>query len=335
MSQFNFNDYQAVAAQNQNNSGNGVKVGFFKLKDDGDIAIARINVKSTDDLMFASVHTINTNGRWLKVSCHNPLGNYNGNCPLCAAAANNKSISKAAQKVYLPMIVSYRDATSPSGYTAPIPVIWERPAGFSREIANKLMVAGDLRSVLVLITRNGKAGDMQTTYSVDVLPEAHPVFRPEMIPNDFSAFANFNIARHSYWEKSAADINTFLTTGQFPDNRTNVNENMTTVSNVAQNMVAPAYAAPATPYNAPATIPGVAAPYTTPVAPTAPVAPAAPAAPQFVPGVTTTPFVAPVAPAAPAAPTAPVAPVAPTTPAIGSTDIATGAPARNFGGFTF
>lgn len=326
MSQFSFNDYQAVAAQAQSNSGNGTKVGFFKLKDDGDIAIARLNIKSTDDLMFASVHTINTAGRWLKVSCHNPLGNYNGNCPLCAASANNKSISKAAQKVYLPMIVSYRDATSPSGYTAPIPVIWERPAGFSREIANKLMVAGDLRSVLVLITRNGKAGDMQTTYSMDVLPEAHPVFRPEMIPNDFSAFANFNIARHSYWEKSAADVNTFLTTGQFPDTRINVTESATaSVAAPAQNMVAPAYAAPATPFNAPAAVPGVTNPAVVP------------AAPQFVPGVTTTPYVAPATqPAAPV--TAPVAnpavnPVA--NPVAAPASPVAGAPARNFGGFTF
>ena len=30
-------------------------------------------------------------------------------------------------------------------------------------------------------------------------------------------FTNFNIARHSYWEKTSEEINAFLTTGQFPE----------------------------------------------------------------------------------------------------------------------
>ena len=213
MSQFSYAQYQQVVAQAQA-SGDGTKVGFFKLKDDGDIAIARLNISCNEDMDFASVHTIGSNGRWMKVSCLNPLGSYGGDCALCAAhAANPKgSISKSAKKLFIQMMVSYRDPASTTGYTPPAPVIWDRPAAFSRELANKLMIAGDLRNTLVLITRNGKAGDMQTTYSMD-----HPVFKPDMIPADFSAFNNFNIARHSYWEKSAEDINTYLTTGQFPE----------------------------------------------------------------------------------------------------------------------
>lgn len=251
MANFSYEQYQQVVAQAQANSnGDGTKVGYFKLSNDGDIAIARINIASTDELAFAAVHTISTNGRWTKVSCHNPLNMNGASCALCSAyAANPKgAISRASKKVYVPMIVSYRDPNAASGYTAPAPVVWERPAGFSRELANKLMIAGDLRNTLVLITRNGKAGDMQTTYSMDILPETHPVFKPDMIPMDFSAFNNFNIARHSYWEKTAEEINTFLATGQFPD-RTKAN-NQQTVNNVAN--VANAYAAPATPqYNAP------------------------------------------------------------------------------------
>jgi hypothetical protein len=165
------------------------------------------------------------------------------------------------------------------------------------------MVAGDLKNALVLITRNGKAGDMQTTYSVDVLPAAHPVFKPEMIPADFSAFNNFNIAKHSYWEKSAEEINTFLTTGQFPERQ--AANTQQAVNNVAA--VAGAYAALAT-----------ATPtYTAPVQPATPayVAPAAPVqstAPTYVPGVTTAPATVPVTTAAPAA-----------------------TPVRNFSGFSF
>lgn len=247
MANFSYEQYQQVVAQAQANSnGDGTKVGYFKLSDDGQIAIARINIASTDELNFAAIHTISANGRWTKVSCHNPLGMNGASCALCSAnQANPKgTISKAAKKVYVPMLVSYRDPNAATGYTAPVPVIWERPAGFSRELANKLMIAGDLRNTLVLITRNGKAGDMQTTYSMDILPETHPVFKPDMIPADFSAFNNFNIARHSYWEKTAEELNAFLATGQFPERtQTNGQQNVNAYSAPA----APAYTAPAAP----------------------------------------------------------------------------------------
>jgi hypothetical protein len=148
------------------------------------------------------------------------------------------------------MMVSYRDPNAEGGYTAPAPVIWDRPAAFSRELANKLMVAGDLRNTLVLITRNGKAGDMQTTYSMDILPSDHPVFKPTMVPADFSAFNNFNIAKHSYWEKSAEEINTFLTTGQFPERvQTNTQQPAATVANVANAYTAQPQATYAAPVN--------------------------------------------------------------------------------------
>lgn len=300
MSTFNYSDYQKIAAQEQETN-NSTKVSYFKLKDDGDIAIARINLSSTDEFMFAAVHTLQVGGKWMKVSCHNPLGLNATGCPLCSAhQANPKgSISKSVKKMFIPMLVSYRDPQSTTGYTPVTPVIWDRPAQFSREIANKLMVAGDLKNVLVLITRNGKAGDMQTTYSVDVLPADHPVFKPEMIPADFSAFNNFNIAKHSYWEKTIEEINTFLATGQFPE--VAKANNQQTVNNVAN--VANTYNIPGT------TVPA----YTAPVQ-------AAPTTPEQPPITTTTPY------AAPAVNTA----IPNTEPSAAPTT-----PVRNFSGFSF
>ena len=300
-STFNFAQYQQIAAQEQTQSGDGTKIGYFKLKEDGDIAIARINLSSTDEFMFAAVHTLQVGGKWMKVSCHNPLGMNAAGCPLCSAnQANPKgSIGKSAKKMFIPMLVSYRDPQSATGYTPVTPVIWDRPAQFSRELANKLMIAGNLKDVLVLITRNGKAGDMQTTYSVDVLPANHPVFKPEMIPADFSAFNNFNIAKHSYWEKSVEEINTFLATGQFPEVAKNNNQQaVNTMANTAST-----YAAPTAPaYQAPAqSAPAQAAPTYT-----------APTAPQY---------------------TAPAAPM--TTPATAAPANAATAPTRNFSGFSF
>jgi hypothetical protein len=161
------------------------------------------------------------------------------------------------------------------------------------------MLAGNLKDVLVMITRNGKAGDMQTTYSVEIIPATHPVFKPEMIPADFSAFNNFNIAKHSYWEKTVEEINTFLATGQFPERAQNNNQQaVNTMANTANTSAAPAIPA----YQAPAQ----AAP-----AQTAP-AYTAPAAPQY---------------------TAPAAPM--NTPATAAPDNAATTPVRNFSGFSF
>jgi hypothetical protein len=272
MANFSYNDYQNVVAQAQANGEGSAKVGYFRLKNDGDIAIARINIGSTDEMMFASVHSVGANGRWLKVSCMNPLGVNGGQCGLCAAHTSNPNgpVGKSAKKLFIPMLVSYRDPSAEGGYTTPAPVIWDRPAAFSRELANKLMIAGDLRNTLVLITRNGKAGDMQTTYSMDILPENHPVFKPEMVPADFSAFNNFNIAKHSYWEKSADEINAYLTTGQFPERvQTNTQQPTATVANVAN-----AYAAPNTTggyvANNPTTMAAAAPTQTPPMAPQTP-----------------------------------------------------------------
>ena len=217
MSNFNYSQYQEVIARAQNGAeggSNGVKIGFFKLKDNGHEALIRINAKSLDDLQFATVHQLGAAQKWMKVSCLNPVGSYQDTCPLCAAVAGgNTGIGRAAKKVYVQMLVSYKDPATQQ-FSAPIPVIWERPAGFSTEIANLLRDYGDLTQKVFKVTRNGAAGNMQTTYSISYIPIYD---KPETLSADFSAFTNFNIAKHSFWEKTLGEINVFLNTGAFPE----------------------------------------------------------------------------------------------------------------------
>jgi hypothetical protein len=303
MAQFNYADYQNVVARAQNNTGaSNVKVGFFKLKNDGDEALVRINVASMEDLQFATVHQLGAAQKWMKVGCLNPVGSYSDNCPLCSAVAGgNTSIGKAAKRVFVQMMVSYKDAAT-NQFSAAIPVIWERPAGFASEIASKLRDYGPLTERVFKVTRNGAAGNMQTTYAISYIPVYD---KPEAVPADFSAFANFKLSKHSYWEKSIEDINTFLTTGQFPE-----------VIKAAPQAAEGAYVAPKTAapvYTAPTTV----TTQPTPAAPTY----VAPAAPTYV-APTYTPPVTP-------------APVAPTTEAPAAQPAATERPARNFGGFSF
>ena len=270
MANFTYEQYQNVVAKAQSGSTNtNVKVGFFKLKNDQDEALVRINVKSMEDLQFATVHQLGAAQRWMKVGCLNPVGSYSDNCPLCSAvAAGNTSIGKASKKVFVQMLVSYKDATT-GQFSAAVPVIWERPAGFAAEIASKLRDYGPLNERVFKITRNGAPNDMKTTYPINYVPVYD---KPEAVPADFSAFTNFNIAKHSFWEKSVEDINTFLTTGSFPEYVKN------------QAPAEGAYVAPAAPqtavptYTQPNTI-TTTTPYVTPAAPVAaPVVNEAPAA---------------------------------------------------------
>ncbi len=215
MSTFSYSAYQeTVAKAKAGTVSSSVKVGFFKLKNDQDEALVRINVSSLDELQFATVHQLGAAQKWMKISCLNPVGSYTDNCPLCKKVAEgDTSMGKAAKRVYVQMLVSYRDAAT-GAYTPAVPVIWERPAGFSREIATLLKDYGDLKQHVLKVTRNGGAGDMKTTYSISYIPMYD---KPETVSTDFSAFTNFNIAKHSYWEKTLEEIETFLATGSFPE----------------------------------------------------------------------------------------------------------------------
>jgi len=215
MSQFNYSDYQNVVSRAQAApTNNAVKVGFFKLKNDGDEALVRINVSSLDELQFATVHQLGAAHKWMKISCLNEVGSYSDTCPFCAkVAAGDTSIGKASKKVYVQMLVSYKDAAT-GQFSEAIPVIWERPAGFSREIANLLRDYQDLKAHVFKVTRNGATGSMQTTYSIAYIPLYD---KPETITTDFGAFTNFKINKHSYWEKTLEEIETFLATGSFPE----------------------------------------------------------------------------------------------------------------------
>ena len=216
MSQFSYSDYQNVVnrAQSAPTTNNAVRVGFFKLKNDKDEALVRLNISSLDELQFATVHQLGAAQKWMKISCLNPVGNYADSCPLCKkVAAGDTSIGKAAKKVYVQMLVSYKDAATGT-FSEAIPVIWERPAGFSREVANLLRDYGNLKEHVFKVTRNGAANSMQTTYSISYIPLYD---KPEKVSTDFSAFTNFKINKHSYWEKTLEEIEVFLATGAFPE----------------------------------------------------------------------------------------------------------------------
>lgn len=215
MSQFTYEDYQkyqkdVASAQNKTSR---AKIGFFKLKDDNDEALVRLDVKNLDDLTFNTVHVLQANGKWMRVTCLNKLSQFEDNCELCKAVKDgNTAIGRALKKVYIRLLASYKDKAT--GAWAPaVPVVWECPATMSSDIASKIKNFGNLQDVIFVVTRHGVAGDRKTTYTIEYVPIFN---KPEFIPSDFSAFENFDLSKHSFWVKSAEDLHTFLTTGNFP-----------------------------------------------------------------------------------------------------------------------
>ena len=218
MSQFNYDQYQNVVNRAQSvPSANAVRVGFFQLKY-GEEALVRINVSKLDDLKFATVHKpvfgkkfegLGTG--YTPVSCLNEVGSYSDACPFCKAAAEgHEVIGKAAKVVYIQMLVAYKDASTGT-FSAAVPVVWERPAGFSKELASKLRDDGSLADHVFKISRLGAGKD--TRYSLDYIPLYD---KPETVTTDFSVFNNFDITKHSFWIKPAADLQYFIDNGTFP-----------------------------------------------------------------------------------------------------------------------
>lgn len=216
----NYEEYQAYLATQPKKENTGgttsfPKIGFFKLKNDGDMALVRFNVDTLKDIETEAIHTVKTSdSRWTKVKCLNTLGSFEKVCPLCAATAGDKnSDARVTRKCYVKMLVSYKDPTT-QAFQTPQPVVWEKGSNLATELGGKLAVYGSLKDQLFLVIRHGKANDKDTSYQIEPAPEK--VYAPTMIPNDFSAFENFRIDRHSYWVKTVDEINTFIATGSFP-----------------------------------------------------------------------------------------------------------------------
>lgn len=239
---YSYDDYMKnqTAASKAAPKQNAQQTGFFKLKDDGDEALVRFNISSTDDIIFETIHTFKRDGRFGgSIRCLNPYNKFgSSDCPLCAAAAaGNSAVSKALNRCYTQMVVAYRDKES-GAFGPAMSVVWDRPAGFSKELAGLIRDYGNIKEHVFKITRNGVAGARDTTYAISYIPLYD---KPELVPADFSAFDVSNKARQcGYYEKSLEDINEFLTTGSFPMTKSAATPQMQQVAPASQ----PVYQAP-------------------------------------------------------------------------------------------
>lgn len=222
MAQFTYQEYENTTSAS---SGHGApQIGFFKLGPNEE-ALVRFNIHSVSDLQFAQIHKPYfgkkfdgvANG-YAGISCLNGVGDFSAaKCPFCAAAATgDQTVAKAEKKVYVQMKVSYKDPSSGS-WAQPVSAVWERPAGFARELATKIQNYGDLTQVMFKITRVG--GGKETKYSLDYAVPT--IFKPEMISTDFSEFATFKLNAGVLYEKSYDEMARFVRTRSFSSEDTN------------------------------------------------------------------------------------------------------------------
>lgn len=200
-------------------SGNRQSVGFFSLKNDKDSAIVRFMVDDINELPIIRLHNVKVGAKSRKISCardpHEPIEK----CPFCAA---QKQLSS---KIFVPLIEYVREEDgSIKGY----PKIWEKSAGYGSRIVNLLEDYGPLSECLFKITRNGAAGDTNTTYSENYCkPQVYP---DEIYKKDENAFNDFHVMGRFVLELSLEEAEQVLN-GEVPERlapRTTSNSGATT-----------------------------------------------------------------------------------------------------------
>lgn len=197
-----YSDMKSDTTTQQKN--NERKVGYFKLKP-GEKAVVRFAYGSATELEITTVHEVKVKDKFRTIVCLRTAKEPLDACPLCANGTPLKA------RAYVKLLHYILDETGKVTQVSP------EVANFPKRYADVLMSRyneyGDLRDSLFTITRIGTG--MDTSYDIQY---ANPVKYSEAngFVKDFSAFEDFDLAHHSYAERSKEDIEEFLQSGEFP-----------------------------------------------------------------------------------------------------------------------
>jgi hypothetical protein len=134
------------------------------------------------------------------------------NCPLCKTGA------KIQTKIFIHMI---QYVTTENGQIEAKPVVWERSISYATKLKNDIDEYGPLSNCIFKIRRNGKAGDMQTTYDMRL---GNPnMYNEASYPKMDGVFNNYTACGTIVLNKNFEELSTFVATGSFPgtNNQTN------------------------------------------------------------------------------------------------------------------
>lgn len=175
MAQINYNSYVKQEAEKEAQSRQGPKINYFYLKNDKNEALVRIMHDSTDDFDMLAVHPVMIQGKQRNINCLRSPNDPISKCPFCEA---NKPLRS---KMYIHMLQYTKDD---QGNIVTTPVLWDRSASYAMDIASKLETYGPLSDSLFKIRRNGAAGSMNTSYSIDYAPPS--IYNPDLYKKDTS-----------------------------------------------------------------------------------------------------------------------------------------------------
>lgn len=166
--------------------------GYFRLKDDGDIARVRFMYDSIEDVEGFAVHEIEIDGRKRYVNC---LRNYNDPIDACPFCREHKA---QQAKLFIPLYNIDEDKVQ----------IWERGKKYFQKMSSLCARYNNLVSHTFEIERNGRAGDQKTTYEVyEVGKDATTL---EDLPETPDVLGGIVL------DKTAEDMEVYLETGSFP-----------------------------------------------------------------------------------------------------------------------
>ena len=203
MAQVTFDNAMAESSTNSQQNG----VGFFTLKNDGDYAIVRFMEGSVNDFDLLTVHDV-------RVNCLRNANEPIEKCPGCSANL------KVSTKIFIHLLQYEQDG---NGAITAKPKVWERSLFYANQLRDLIINYGDLKNCIFKITRNGKPGDMKTTYNIMYCPPH--MYPPENYPLQPELFDNYSVLGTVVLDKTASEIQTYLSTGSFPQTQNNSQQN--------------------------------------------------------------------------------------------------------------
>lgn len=215
-----------IGTEGANNNTNSV--GFFSLKNDGDEAIVRIMHDSVNDFDILTTHPITVGGKFRSINCIREPRDPMDKCPLC------KNGTKVQSRIFIHMI---QYVTNPQGQIEAKPVVWERSISYATKLKNDIDEYGPLSNCIFKIRRNGKAGDMQTTYDMRL---GNPsMYNEANYPKVEDAFKNYTACGTVVLDKNYEEMSSFVVNGTFPDTKKSDNSDNAEYSNNSSNTYAP------------------------------------------------------------------------------------------------
>ena len=201
MAQITFNTINSNSTNTFNNN-----VGFFSLKNDGDVATVRFMHDTTDSFELLTTHDETVNGKYRKINCiRNPQEPFE-NCPLCAKG------EKVSQRIFIHLVQYVQDET---GRIVGLPKIWERPASYAYKLKNLIDEYGNLSNYVFKIKRNGAKGSRETSYDIMFCNPA--MYDESNYPKIPDAFDNYKVLGGIVMDKNFQELLEFVNTGNFPE----------------------------------------------------------------------------------------------------------------------